>query len=745
MAAGTGGGGGAIRAGQAFVELLGRDAGLGQALSKAASRLQSFGAQVAKVGLGLAGGGAAVLAPITGLFAAAVDQGTTLDNLARQLGTTVESVSALAFAFESSGLKMEEFGDLAKTLDQKLSQAMDGKDEAAEGFRRLGLNAAELAKMPLPDRLGAVGEALSKVALASDRTEFAMKLLGGQGQKALRLLGSGAEGIRARMQEAGEAGAVVTSEQAAQARQIDLAWLKMSSAVKSAFLEVGRAILPQADTIDDVAAHILGAARGVRQFIKDNQGLILGVAAAAAGAVAAGTALAAFGLAVQGAVAAVIVLKTVGAATGALLSAAFGVATAAVGALFTPLGAAAAVLGTLGYLFVTQTDKGKAAMGALGGAAGSAFDAVRDEAKSAFATVKDAAVQAWGGISAAIKAGDLAGAASIALAALEVVFRQAVASLAPIWDGARDYVIDAWQTASTKTAEIMDGFTAPFRVALGMIAEELEEWKQIWSELGPFFETTWQALVAPAVMAFEAISAIATKAFDAITSVVGDFKEYFIGAAFFLAGPFIQAATLIAKFWDKIVEGMKAVFTGMLDRVLVNAIALAQTIGSKTLVEKLLRLRRGDEKPSDVPDAVAAADEAAKKARDDALAEAKDARKAAKEAMAEVRKDAVDGAKAGLEEAVRAAEAARAFKAAEEEAAKPEKMAELMDHVAKKQETALKAARSARGAFQAANFAGLLGAGDSVAQRQVTLAETANDKLDKIEAAIKKLKGPIFG
>lgn len=459
MALGGGVGGGAIKAGAAFVELVASDKGLGAALNRAMAKLRAFDSAVTRLGAGLAAAGGGVLAPITGLFAAAVNQGNTLDQLARQLGTTVEQVSALGYAFESSGLKQEEFADIAKSLDQKLAQAMDGSEEAATAFGRLGLNAATLVKMDLAERLGTVGQALSQVALASDRTEFSMKLLGGQGQKALRLLGDGAAGVREAMQDAADTGAVVTTEQATQAREIEGAWNKLSTAMKAAFMEVGKAILPQAESVKDLSAYILGAARGVREFLSNNKSLILTVAGVAAGVTAAGTALAAFG--------GVAVLVSAG--IGGLLTLVAGLKAAFV-ALFTPVGLVTGALVGLGYLFATQTETGQQMLGWL---------------SSSFRSLAETVVEVWGGIASALRRGDLAAAGEIAMAALNVAFQNGLLALRSLWVGFKLFLMNAWDNIGPNWERaFLEIATSLKRIFSGVITALLEQASRLAEALG---------------------------------------------------------------------------------------------------------------------------------------------------------------------------------------------------------------------------------------------------------------------
>ena len=447
---GSGGQGGAIRAGQAFVELSASDKSLLAALDRAKARVQAFGATVARAGAGLAAGGASILAPITGLFAAAVERGASLDDLARQLGTTVESVSGLGYAFETAGLQMEQFADLAKSLDQKLSQALDGNDEAATAFRRLGLSAAEVARMDLPERLETVGNALNRVTLASDRSEFALKLLGGSGAKALRIFERGPGTLGRLADQARDVGAIMSGETARSAVEVSRAFNQAWSSIKYAALAVGEALLPNAEAIKEVSRAVVNVARQVREWIGRNQFLVTTVVAVGAALVVAGGALVGLGGAIT----------LAGTAIGGIATA-FSALFTAVSLVVSPLAvipvALAAIAGT-GYLLATQTEAGQALTETIG-----------TELTTAWRTMADAAVESWAGIASAMRRGDLAAAGEIALAGLTIAWQQALLSIRTLWEGFKRYLGDSWSV-----------ITAGFRMAFVDAAEGI---KSVFAEL----------------------------------------------------------------------------------------------------------------------------------------------------------------------------------------------------------------------------------------------------------------------
>ena len=405
----------------AFVELFVKDDGLKAGLQRAQRVLSSAAASMAKVGAGLFGAGAAGVGGFGGLMAKAVGSDVEIGRFAAKLGESTESLSAFVYAAETVGRSLQDVEGYFENFQERIAQASQGTGEAAATFRRLGLDARKLQKLGEVDTMLALADAMSGVTDETERLGILSQLGGDKFQELNDLIKSGSAGIREKMAEAGRVGRVVTTEQAEQAKKIDAAWTRVSSAVIGSVLEIGRAFYPQTETIGEFADAVVNTAASVRRFITANRETIqiaVGVAAAVAGA---GAALVGLG----GAMAAASV------AIGGVVSAATAVA-AVFAFLATPVGAATAVVvgatAALGYLFATSKE-GQAILADLG---------------NYFAETADTVKTSWGGIADALRTGDLALAGRIALAGLEVEFRRAVLALQKIWLDFKEFFVSAW-------------------------------------------------------------------------------------------------------------------------------------------------------------------------------------------------------------------------------------------------------------------------------------------------------------
>lgn len=444
--------GGAIRAGLAFVELAARDNSLIRALDNAQKRLQSFGSIVSRVGAATAAAGAGILAPVAALFSAAVSRSADLAILAEEFGTTTETLSALGYAFETTGIKQEEFADTLKGLSQKLAAAADGQDEL---FQRMGLNARELINLPIDEQFNRIADALARVPLAADRTNLSLQLFGGAGSKLNRVLGRGSAELNRLKGEAEDAGAVLGGDTAAAGLRLNQVYTRLSSTLRYAFLAIGEALFPQVETIEEFARAAGAVIKTIREWIKENKGLVLGAVAVGGAIFGIGSAATAAGFAATG------LAAIIGGVTTAF-SIAVGTITTVIGALVTPLGAAAAAVGILGTLFATHTETGR-----------ELADVVSGELSSAWGTLRDTAVSAWGGIASALKRGDLQSAGEIALAGLTVAFQQGLLTLRTAWMGLQGYFVDGWSKSASAVSgiwtDLIDRIAVLFTKLIGSI------------------------------------------------------------------------------------------------------------------------------------------------------------------------------------------------------------------------------------------------------------------------------------
>jgi hypothetical protein len=246
--------------------------------------LKSFNAQVQRLAPTLQRVGVvatAMGAAITGAFAAAaVAAGAYADEVgdfAMTFGEAASDVRALRDVLGKADVGLQQFGNAAIGVVDRLNEARDGNLEAAAAFQRLGLSLNDLDGRSAIDVMGKVGDALRKIEDQQERIQIA-KALGLSGRTLKAAIMAGGAGVEAQKQDP----TFITDAQYEQLQKVsdalDELGVKASNTWKKAFAEAAPMII-------SLLGHLNGILNWIARFIDANPKL--------AGAV--GMALAAFG------------------------------------------------------------------------------------------------------------------------------------------------------------------------------------------------------------------------------------------------------------------------------------------------------------------------------------------------------------------------------------------------------------------------------------------------------------------
>lgn len=174
------------------LDLVARIGGFTGPLDKADQSMKKFAASAGKVGgiigAGLATGVTAATVALTAMVTKQLEVIGDQDDLAKRLRTTVESIGTLTRAGELSGVGLDQLTSGAQKLDLALGKAAQGSKAQVEAFDRLGLKYAEVAEMPVDERISAINEALAKNVPAFERAAVAATLFGGKNAAAFQQL-----------------------------------------------------------------------------------------------------------------------------------------------------------------------------------------------------------------------------------------------------------------------------------------------------------------------------------------------------------------------------------------------------------------------------------------------------------------------------------------------------------------------------------------------------------------------------
>lgn len=269
---GSGGSSGGIRAGRAFVEAYWKDDKLRAGLARMKSMFAGVAKLAAAVGAGGALGAVGIGGAIAGLVKAAANDAAGIGKLSAKLGVAVEKLSAFAYAAGTTGVEMAELEGHFENWAERVAQGALGMGEAADEFKRLGIDAAKLKNLDMVDQFIVLADAMRGVTNETERLGLLSAFGGDQFQKLNDLFKQGPAAIRQMMADAERVGAVTTAEQVRQAKEINLAWSNAVLAVKNTVLEIGRSFFGASGGVKSLSDAIVGLSVKAREAIRGGIG-----------------------------------------------------------------------------------------------------------------------------------------------------------------------------------------------------------------------------------------------------------------------------------------------------------------------------------------------------------------------------------------------------------------------------------------------------------------------------------------
>ena len=426
---------GAIRQGRAFVELFTDDTELKRGLRKAENTVKAFGEDVSKVGRGMMGIGAAILAPLGLAVREYAKAGEELVVLSKRTGMSVETLSKLDYALRQNGSSLEAFEKGVRFSQKALSSAAGSK-----ALAELGLSATKLQSLSPEQQFFALAEAVAKIENPAQRAAAAMKLFGRGGTALLPLLSQGQDGIAKLMEAAERLGLVWTTQDAEAAHEFDNSLSRVGMQAKRLAGTVASALAP---SLQEFAQWLSVVIPQLRAWVSEHQGMIVGLAKAAVVAVGAGAALYALGKIIVGVSLAFRVMRV------AVTSLSFAVS------IFSGIGRALMALGSIGPFMVGMFRGIRAAiLGAVASgsllATGIGLLVVGGVAAllyftGAFTEMGRVFDQVVAGMGDALATGDIALAAKILWAGIRVLWTQGI-----------NWILGLWDNMTTSTAQAMN-------------------------------------------------------------------------------------------------------------------------------------------------------------------------------------------------------------------------------------------------------------------------------------------------
>lgn len=234
--------------------------------SAAAGRVgQRFGTMTSEIGR-FARGAAVGIGALGGAIVALTRQQSEgieeLTRWANRIGVTTEYLSELDSVAGRFGLGTEDLVDGLKELSLRADEfAFTGAGPAAEAFERLGFSQAEVNEMAgdTAAMFEIVRERMSHIIDDAARQRIADELFGGTaGERMIEVLQLTQAELDAMREEARAAGATVTQEQSAIAREMSLSFGRLGAVIRGVTRSVSVELMPAVTTaFGGLADHLI--------------------------------------------------------------------------------------------------------------------------------------------------------------------------------------------------------------------------------------------------------------------------------------------------------------------------------------------------------------------------------------------------------------------------------------------------------------------------------------------------------
>jgi hypothetical protein len=182
-----------------------------------------------------------------------IDLADNMSLVAQQIGVTVESLSALAYAADQNGVKMQEFSSDAAQLAKNMSDAAKGTGQALPAFKAMGISVTD-ASGNLKDMGTILDEVADKFATYRDgtnKTALAVQIFGTQGAKLIPMLNGGSKALKEAAGEAKQFGAVISTGTANAANQFNDNLSRMKAIVDGLGNEIMADLMPNLQGLSD--------------------------------------------------------------------------------------------------------------------------------------------------------------------------------------------------------------------------------------------------------------------------------------------------------------------------------------------------------------------------------------------------------------------------------------------------------------------------------------------------------------
>jgi len=224
------------------VKITGDNSGLDKSLKKSNADISAF-AKKSALALVAAAGTFATFTKKT------IDSFDRLAKLSVQAGVTTESLSALGYAAELSGVNTNTLATNLGRLSKGMLDAANGTGEAKKAFDTLGIDGGTLKDAD--EALMQIADKFQQLPDGAQKTALAIQLFGRSGMQMIPFLNQGRDGLEQIRQEAERFGIVVSTDASKAAEQFNDNLSRIGAVSKGFFYSVANLILPPINSYID--------------------------------------------------------------------------------------------------------------------------------------------------------------------------------------------------------------------------------------------------------------------------------------------------------------------------------------------------------------------------------------------------------------------------------------------------------------------------------------------------------------
>lgn len=212
--------------------------------------------------------GTAAAAGLTALTISAARSADALAKTSDKLGIATEKLAALQLAGRLTGVQNEKMNLGLQRMTRRVAEAAQGTGEAQSAIKELGLDAAELARLPLDQQFQRIAIAMQDVDSQSDKIRLGFKLFDSEGVDLIRTLDIMGKDFARIEDEARRFGVALTRIDARKIEQANDAVERAETALLGIGTNIALAIAPIREDLANTFAEAALQSNGFRAEIQ---------------------------------------------------------------------------------------------------------------------------------------------------------------------------------------------------------------------------------------------------------------------------------------------------------------------------------------------------------------------------------------------------------------------------------------------------------------------------------------------